>query len=436
MSAADGRRDASALERAFYGDDVEVLVPSDRREMAEILRQAEAEGRTVVPAGEGAHAGAADPPPPEAIVVSTAAFDAIETYRPDDFTVGVGAGVGIATLRATLRGHGQEIPVDTAARGGGTVGGLAARAPAGPRLGRYGALTTFVLGVEGMSGGGRGFRSGGLVVKNVAGYAISKLLVGSLGAAGVLLRVNFKLRPLPARRRLGIAFFAKEEAAWAWAAELRASGREPAALTVLLGDRGGLAAAGLPDADGRSAVAWVFEGNAATVDWLARETEATLSAHDAEPRAGEDDEAERFLDFLAALAETEGRVLPDTGIVRAAVLPSALASAVGAVREFFRDHPAFRAVLAGDPATGLLTVRWTGPANDVAAPVTALRDAARARDGSGRILYLPPEARGRFRHRLTADPNATLTESILRAFDPQRIFARRSPKGAAAGADA
>jgi glycolate oxidase FAD binding subunit len=263
MTAPAATRPPSRAEREHLGADSDVATPATRDELAGAILAAEARGEAVVPAGEGAHAGWADPPPPGARVVSAAAFDGVASYEPDDFTIGVGAGMRLADLRALLRSHGQEIPFEWP--GGGTVGGLVARGAAGARQGRYGPLGSFVLGVEGVRGEGRPFRSGGMVVKNVAGYQVHKLVVGSLGRAGFLLRINFKVRPLPARRRLGVALCSTEAAAWKWASELRAAGLEPAALLVLGGAaRKAVSAAEVPPADAGAAVAWVFEGSAAS----------------------------------------------------------------------------------------------------------------------------------------------------------------------------
>jgi FAD/FMN-containing dehydrogenase len=428
------------MERAFFGEAVDVLAPVDESELADVVRDAERGGAAVVPAGLGAHAVVCDPPADGAVHVSTRAFDGVAEYRPDDFTIGVGAGMPLTELRATLAEHGQEIPIDGPAEGGGTVGGLVARGAAGPRQGRYGPLSAFVLGIDGLRGEGRAFRSGGMVVKNVAGYQLAKLLVGALGAAGFLLRVNFRVRPLPARRRLGWARFADDADAWAWAAELRASGLEPAALAVRTGaetaesERGGIPAAG------RGALAaWVFEGGAATVAWQCAETAKRLAARTAPPEASDEedgDAAARFLDHLAAFSETGGAVPPDLGIVRIAVLPSALAGTAAAVRESFREREGFAVAMAGDAATGLLTVRWQGPPDAVDAPVKSLRQIVRSRDGAARLFYLPPGPRARFGHVLGGNPNAVLAAAVLSAFDPHGVFSRRRGGTTAAVGDA
>jgi glycolate oxidase FAD binding subunit len=413
------RRAPSAQEAAFHGAGREVLAPADTAELAAVVRETEARGGTLVPVGAGAHSVLIDPLPDDAVLVSVSRISGIAAYEPDDFTIGVRAGTPISTLRETLAEHRQEIPFDAPAGARGTAGGLVARAPASPRQGRYGVLGSCVLGVEGLHAGGSSFRSGGMVVKDVAGYQLHKFLVGSLGSAAFLLRVNFRLRPIPARRRLFRARFAEESDAWSWAARLAASGLEPAALAVLEGEC-------LPSgAHGGAMTCWFFEGGAATVDWQARSVETLRPWGEAESSEGDDGEAARFLETLAGLGEAGGGIPDSLGIVRIAVLPSALAGTAALVRDSFRERPGFAAGLYGDPTTGLLTVRWSGPAESIDAPVKSIRQIVRSRDGVAKLLYLPPPARARFRHRLTGDPNLTLTESVLRAFDPRGTFARR-----------
>ncbi|HMB70467.1 MAG TPA: FAD-binding oxidoreductase [bacterium] len=419
-------RPASAAEQDHYPDaGREIAVPADAADLADRIRAAEAEGRPVLPAGEGAHAAWGDPPPPGALVLSTAAFDEVALYEPDDFTIGVGAGMKLADLRALLRSHGQEIPFEWPAAAGGTVGGMVARAAGGPRQGRYGPPASFVLGVEGVRGEGRPFRAGGMVVKNVAGYQLAKLVVGAMGGAGFLLRVNFKLRPLPAARRLSVATFSTAAEAWARTAELRAARLEPAALLVLDGTARSVAAAGASGADGGATLAWVFEGGDATVAWQHSECERLGFQEAKSFSEAQGDAADELLERSAAYSETDRLSPADTGIVRLSVLPSVLPGAAAAVAETFSTLSGFEAGTLADAATGLLTVRWTGPPESIDAPVTALREIVRAKEGTGRLLHLPGSARRRHRHALHDDPNEALAEAVLAAFDPHGTFARR-----------
>ncbi|NNE44668.1 MAG: FAD-dependent oxidoreductase, partial [Gemmatimonadetes bacterium] len=146
MSAAmSTSRPPSLQERAFHGAP-DVQRPGSEAALAHLLRDAHAEGRRLVPGGAGAHAALRDHEEGVTGVVSAEAFNTVVEYKPDDFTVGVGAGVPLAELRKILAKNGQEIPTDWPRLTPGTVGGLVARAPAGVRQGRYGPLHASVLG--------------------------------------------------------------------------------------------------------------------------------------------------------------------------------------------------------------------------------------------------------------------------------------------------
>jgi hypothetical protein len=185
---------------------------------------------------------------------------------------------------------------------------------------------------------------------------------------------------------------------------------------------------GAPEAAGDGVtVAWVFEGAAATVEWQRREC-ARLGLGRAEGfREADAEEAAALLEGAASFGETDGGSPADVGVARLAVLPSALAATAAAVAEAFAARPETRAGTVADAATGLLTVRWNGPAESIDAPVAALREIAGAKDGTGRLLHLPGAARRRHRHSLLESPNEALAESVLAAFDPHGTFTRRQP---------
>jgi glycolate oxidase FAD binding subunit len=124
----------------------------------------------------------------------------IVRYEPDDLTVTVGAGTSFADLDAALAAHGQECaldPRDPAA----TVGGIVACGLSGIRRLRHGPLRDHVLEVRFLSGDGRLVKGGGPTVKNVTGYDLPRLFVGSFGTLGVLVQLTLRCRPRPASSR-------------------------------------------------------------------------------------------------------------------------------------------------------------------------------------------------------------------------------------------
>ena len=159
------------------------------------LQDAVAAAPAVSPVGGRTHWEVGGPPPAEAVEVS--APSGVVTFDPDDLTVTVNAGTPCAELAAVLAEHGQECaldPRDPAA----TVGGVLATGLSGHRRLRWGPLRDRVLEVRFVTADGRLVKGGGPTVKNVSGFDLPRLLVGSLGTLGVIARTTLRCQPLPA----------------------------------------------------------------------------------------------------------------------------------------------------------------------------------------------------------------------------------------------
>jgi len=414
------RREPSAGERAFFGADVEVLAPPTADSVGEALRDVAGAGRAVRPAGLGAHAGTADPgdqaesgnPAGRPVLVSTASLDDVLVYEPDDFTIGVGAGMPLAVLRKTLAGNGQEVPADLP--GNGTVGGLVARGHVSPRQSRHGNLAALVLGVEGVRTTGERFRAGGMVVKNVAGYPLHKFVVGSMGRAAALTRVNLRLRQIPERRSVRVIALGSTREADELVTNLRESRLEPVLFRL---DHG--AAAGLPfgPTGGEVTVVRVFEGSSTRVAW--QDSEATsYEIGGPEAATGDNDAAAAVLAALVALAEPPEDMTAAEGIVRLSVPPTEGTEAAESAGRVLRMTGAVPMV-AADAMTGLITVRWRARnAANSDAPLEALRRVATAHRGFARLLFLPPATRSRWPQGISGGTGGELRDRLLRVFDP------------------
>ena len=161
------------------------------------LQDAVAAAPAVSPVGGRTHWEVGGPPPGGAEVVEVSAPAGVVTFDPDDLTVTVNAGTTCADLAAMLAEHGQECaldPRDPAA----TVGGVLATGLSGHRRLRWGPLRDRVLEVRFVTADGRLVKGGGPTVKNVSGFDLPRLLVGSLGTLGVIARTTLRCQPLPA----------------------------------------------------------------------------------------------------------------------------------------------------------------------------------------------------------------------------------------------
>src|ERR1700722_17745144 len=122
-------------------------------------------------------------------------LDRVVDFPARDMTVTVEAGIRIDRLAQVLKSEGQRLPIDVAQPDRATLGGAIATNANGPRRFGFGTFRDYVIGLTAMTADGRVFHSGGRVVKNVAGYDLCKLLVGSLGTLAVITQVTLKLKP-------------------------------------------------------------------------------------------------------------------------------------------------------------------------------------------------------------------------------------------------
>lgn len=125
------------------------------------------------------------------------AFSGIRSYTPDDLTITVGAATTLAELDSAVRAHGQWCPLLPWGDDQGTVGATLATASAGPFAAALGRPRDLALGIECVDGRGRVIRAGGRVVKNVAGFDLTRLMVGAWGTLGVITEAHLRLRARP-----------------------------------------------------------------------------------------------------------------------------------------------------------------------------------------------------------------------------------------------
>ena len=140
------------------------------------------------------------PPRQYDLALDLSRMNRILACEPRDLTLGVEPGVTCAVLARELRQKGQFLPIAPPFGDRATLGGMVAAGADSPLRYGYGATRDFLLGVEFVTGEGLVSKSGGRVVKNVTGYDLHKLFVGSLGTLGIITRLNFRTFPLPPRQ--------------------------------------------------------------------------------------------------------------------------------------------------------------------------------------------------------------------------------------------
>jgi glycolate oxidase FAD binding subunit len=387
------------LERhePVYVDGVAVgatLRPEGGEALAAALRAIADAGLAALPRGAGTHCGLGNSPRRADVLLSTAGLRGVDTFEPAEGVCHAAAGTPLAALRTAVTGEGWELPLDVP-DDAATLGGALAVAAVGPRTQGYGPARDAVLGLEVALASGERTRCGGRVVKNVTGYDLAKLYIGSLGSLGVIEAAWLRLRPAPeCVRALEVPPAALEEAcAQGLAAARRSSVRACALLSQDSRElRGVLELAGDAPSVERDA------------RWLADE----LGAQAADPAC---------LDAVGLVQ----RGAPESGGLRfrLALLPSALAA--GAAR-----LSAAGASLLLYPGVNLVYARFALDGPDDGPGAARAFDAARevARAGSGALLCecAPPAAK-RERDVFAPDPEALrLMRSLKAQFDPGGVL--------------
>jgi glycolate oxidase FAD binding subunit len=209
------------------------VAPGSAEEVAAVLRFASSHDLTVVPAGGFARQGIGGIPERVDIVLETRRMATLEHYDPGDLTLGAGAGMTLATLNEKLAANQQLLPIESPRAEVETIGGLLAAAASSPLRHGYGGLRDYCIGVHFVTGDGRVAKGGGRVVKNVAGYDLMKLLIGSSGTLGVLVSANFKVFPRPRQTATFACDFASSEEAVAFRDRLLRSALSPICLELV-----------------------------------------------------------------------------------------------------------------------------------------------------------------------------------------------------------
>ncbi|NUW40379.1 FAD-binding oxidoreductase [Nonomuraea rhodomycinica] len=322
-----------------------VALPETVEEVSAVLRACAEGDLALTPAGGGTKLHWGAPPERCDVLLDLCCLNEVLEHAAGDLVVRVQAGVTMGALAGVLAAEGQELALD--APSGATVGGTLATAACGPRAFRYGAARDLLIGVTVVLADGTVARSGGKVVKNVAGYDLGKLFTGSYGTLGVIAEAAFRLHPLPPDRRWLVVGDARRPRELA--AVLAASQAEPSAVEL---DRPG---PGAP-----VAMAALVEGTAA--EERARALRDAAGAGEVSP------EPPPWWESSWWDAPPDEEVL-----VEARFLPSALDGVLEAA-----DAHALR--LRGSPVSGRLRLSPAGEVTEerLAAAVAALRERAHA----------------------------------------------------------
>jgi glycolate oxidase FAD binding subunit len=314
--------------------------PADEAELGEILAQANRDGSACYVGGGltkrdwGAAPGRID------VLLSTGALSGCSDVDPDNLTLSAAAGTTVAETCERAEAVGRILPLDPGHPRYATIGGVVATGDQGTRAAAYGGLRDVVLGVRATLADGSAVKFGGRTMKNVSGYDMTRLFVGSFGVLGVITEVTFRLLPRYDTQAVVVLALSSLEDAKASVARILTSYLQPLALEVvpthamppdfatttarLPGGRAAAAApatVGAPVAPGRPLLLAGFRGHRAAVDRSI--AEVTAANPGAVPQVLRDDDAEALYKYLAvsgagipggeATAGAAGQAVADAG---------------------------------------------------------------------------------------------------------------------------
>jgi glycolate oxidase FAD binding subunit len=335
-----------------------VLTPENPADLAQALGDAAAHGRTIAFGGNSSKRLMAGPSEPADVAISTTALPRVLEYEPHDLTISVEAGLPWRSLTRLLAANRQMVPLDPPFAESATVGGVIASNGSGPRRRLYGTARDLIIGMCFATLEGKLVQSGGMVVKNVAGLDMAKLMIGSFGTLAAIAVVNFKLVPVPEAEQSFLLPFRLLDEAIAARNQILASPLQPVAIDLLN------PAAARSFGGDRWLLAVRAAGNSASVQRYERELAhiaSRLAVENACPETLWSDLESFTPRFLRENAD--GAVvrvsctLKDLGGVMAALEVPALARAgSGVCYGYFERHGAAASWVLGAVARGFKTV--------------------------------------------------------------------------------
>ncbi|MDQ2840902.1 MAG: FAD-binding oxidoreductase [Acidobacteriota bacterium] len=185
------------------------LTPASAQELAGVLRSTAASARPISVVGNNSKCLMGGPSQGGGVVISTSQLNRVLQYEPNDLTVSVEAGMRWADLQLLLAARGQMVALDPPFWPRATVGGVVASNSSGPLRKSFGTARDLVIGMQFAMLDGKIIRAGGMVVKNVAGLDMGKLIIGSFGTLAVITSVNFRLHSVPEQMKTFLFSFSE-----------------------------------------------------------------------------------------------------------------------------------------------------------------------------------------------------------------------------------
>ena len=423
---------SGAAELAAYEVDgltpAAAVRPTTAEQVAAAIRLAAAEKLAVIASCSRSKLRIGAPPKRYDIALDLSGMNRVLAYDPADLTLGVEPGVRFSELSAVLAERKQFLPLAPAFFNGATIGGLIGTNMVSPMRYSYGPARDFVLGTEFVTGEGVLAKAGGRVVKNVTGYDLHKLLIGSLGTLGVITRVNFRTFPIPAAQETIVAAFADERGALAFCHAIRQSPLEPR-LVEVLDPRAARIAEPQPKhlPMEKWSVVVASAGTSVVVERYRRDlSQFAEQAGAASFQAVSDEEKWVLLEYVREFVALSLESSPWATILRAHVLPEQGGVLIEKLREISERNaiPSASLIRAMGVVYHVLRPRDAGSRERVAAATAEMLRACASEEIGGRAMveWCPREWKAGLDVWGPASDEMELMQRMKKVFDPQNVL--------------
>ncbi len=320
----EDRVSADPAARALYAiDDIMpglVVYARGEEDVTAILKFAADRNLAVIPCRNATKLNIGNLPRRYDIALSVKEMNEVWHYEPADLTVSVEPGMKLGDFEHFLSRQGLWIPLDPPGGAKSSLGGIVATNAAGPLRLHYGAPRDMVLGMRVATTEGKVIKTGGRVVKNVAGYDLAKLITGSYGTLGVIVEINFKLFPLPARRATWVLSTASLDVARVFRRGILDSPLSPMRMILLDAGAASLSRGATEVKQGNELEIWIEFGGSERIIQRCLETVQDLArAAGASGEVLDDLSATRGWDLISDFGSTLHENFPQSIIVKAAL---------------------------------------------------------------------------------------------------------------------
>lgn len=394
------------------------VLPGSAEEIAAVARVANEQRAIITVAGGFTKQSMGKVPEKVDVLLRTDRVNRILHFDPGDLTIGVEAGCRVAEVQKRVADSGLLLPLDLAKAEGATVGGALASASFGPLKHGFGGSREYCIGVSFVTGDGRLAKAGGRVVKNVAGYDVMKLMIGSHGSLGVITSANFRLFPAPKQTATFVSEFADCKSALEFRGSVHRSPLSPICLEIV----SPRAHEYIGDAGESWAVAVRASGSDAVLGRYRRDLRSNTS------RELTGTEEERFWGGVREFASTVAKKHQNAMMMEVHLRPSAVPDVLATAERVAIDHNFLFAAVgragAASLVLALMPLSVDPPSvTQYANAVAAIRKAI-PKDGAAVVVRCPREAKSYFSVWGETANDMDAMRAVKHALDPNGIMNR------------